>query len=245
VRRPSSFVAWTTGVGGVLLIAYNILDAYTTLLGFASPNILTLLGTPVAWVLLFICFCTLWWRLRHPNSLSVDGVLYREVIRLRQENDSLRRTVTEFAPRRLTEQQRNSIRTSLGPVLEKWGRGPQISIFWTGAGDTADYAKQFEELLESIGFRMLRVSGPGIYSGLKHDYHYGVWVRHDSKEAIAHGVPSLGSALVAALDNAGVADVIEFDWEGHRILELIVGAPYRTEADLQRQRDERYVERER
>ncbi len=125
--------------------------------------------------------------------------------------------------------------------------GPQSAnlIFWTGGGDTADYAKQFEELLESIGFRLFRVSGPGVYSGLKHDYHYGIWVRHDSKAAVARGVPPIGSAIVAALEKAGVGDVIEFDWEGHRVLELIVGAPYRAEADFQRQKDERYIERER
>lgn len=52
------------------------------------------------------------------EALTVDGVLYREVIRLRQENDALRRAVSELARRRLMEQQRNIIRTSIAPLLD-------------------------------------------------------------------------------------------------------------------------------
>jgi hypothetical protein len=234
-------VAWITGVGGVLLVAYNLLSAYTSILGFYSPTTLKLFGTPAAWMLLFACFCTLWWQQRHPETPPVDGVVYREVIKLRQENESLRRLVGEVAPRQLTEQQRDIIRARLAPVVEELGRGPQISIFWTGSGDTAGYAKQFEELLESIGFRLLRVSGPSTYM-LDHDYHYGVWVRYDSRQAREKGLPVLGEVLVSALREAGVRDIIEFDFEGHRLLELIVGSPYRLEADAERQRQKRYVE---
>lgn len=238
--RPSSLVTWITGVGGVLLIAYNVLDAYTTVLGFTSPRILQLFGTPMAWLLLFVCFCTLWWQLKHPDEPAVDGVVYREVIKLRQENENLRRTIDDLAPRRLTESQQALIRARLSPIIAQAGRGPQISIFWTGAGDSAGYAKQFEELLESIGFSMLRVSGPGTYL-LKHDYHYGIWVRHDSRAAITRGATPFGKVLVTALKEAEVSDVIDFDYDGHQILELIVGARYRSSADAQCQQDEVYT----
>src|SRR5258705_2329816 len=170
MRRPSTLVAWVTGGGGVLLIAYNILDAYTTLLSFAAPHFLDVLGTPIAWVLLFLCFCTLWWQVHNPEATGSDELVYREVIRLREENENLQRVVAQISPRRLTDQQRSIIRARLEPVVKAWGWGPQIAVFWTGAGDTADYAKQFDELLQSIGFHLLRVGGPSFYSGLQHDY---------------------------------------------------------------------------
>lgn len=237
MRRPSAIVAWATGVAGVLLVAYNLLGAYTTLLGFASPQLLRTFGTPAAWLLLFICFCTLWWQLRHPETPAVDGVVYREMMRLRQENEQLRQTVESIAPRRLTDSQRNLIRARLAPLVAKAGRAPQISIFWTGSGDTANLAKDFEELLEAIGFSLLHVSGPRMYM-LKHDYHYGIWVRHDSKADAARSLPPIGRELVTVLRDAGVEDVIDFDHEGHYLLEMIIGARYRTEADAKRQRDD-------
>lgn len=89
-----------------------------------------------------------------------------------------------------------------------------MSIFWTPGGDTADYAKQFEELFESIGFRTLRVGRPGIYTGLKHDNHYGLWVRHE-QACYRSRVPPIGSAVVAALEQAAIDEVIDFDFEGN------------------------------
>lgn len=143
---------------------------------------------------------------------------------LEKENKRLRAELTAFQPRRLSESQKGELRSILEPLnlaaLEVGSdKGRQITVFWTGAGDCADYARQFEDLFGDIGFRLHLYSMPSPY---ERDYHYGLWVIWNSEYEgkFAH---SLGQALCDALRLAEI-EFTSVDTTDVHAAQLVVGA---------------------
>jgi hypothetical protein len=140
------------------------------------------------------------------------------------------RELLAIQPRQLTATQKQLLRARLQPLnaqaaVAGYESGIQLFVYWTGAGDCADYAKQFEELFSDIGFSVPRMHGRfETFSEVDHDgYYYGVWVRWNSAREAESGLPPVGAALVDSLKAAGVDDVEAFDHRAALPLQLIVG----------------------
>lgn len=129
-----------------------------------------------------------------------------------------------LVPRHLSEQQRAIIRNKVAPFVEverlRGSSGPSLHILSGDGFDCGDYAKEFEDLFASAGFRVVRYS-PG-QNNPPDDLHYGMWVRWDRKwrddARFAHDGPIIADALTAA----GI-DVRVIEREG-LFTSLIVGS---------------------
>ncbi len=140
-----------------------------------------------------------------------------------EENKRLRAELAAIQPRRLTSQQRDQLRNALTPITDvelTEGRehGRQVSVFWTGAGDCADYARQFEDLFADIGLRLHMYSRPQY----EREFHYGIWIIWNSDYEKRFRA-SLGQGLCDALALAGI-DFRSIDTTDVRVAQLVVGA---------------------
>lgn len=194
-------------------------------------SVVKFIGTPDGTLfLLLFGFGLLWWAVRHPKAASDDDSLHQANTRHENKLAALEgQLATKLSARRLTEPQKSTLRARLGPLNEQWmadGRqGVRLVVYWTGAGDNAEYAKQFEEFFRSLKFDVpAHHGGFGTWTEFEHDYDRGVCVRWNSEREIAQGAPPIGKALVEALKEIGVEDVTPFDHRDSPPLELIIGA---------------------
>lgn len=169
----------------------------------------------------------------HPPKTPTDDAIaaaaastYRsEVERLKAENAELRASLLTVAPRRLSREQAATMMTKLSE-LSHWytsqGRTqPMIHVLHGSGTDCGDYARQFQEVFQAAGYRVVTHS-PGTHEG--DDFHYGLWVRWDRTHCDKYGWPYDGPVVADALQMAGVeATVLERDGT---FLSLIVGSRY-------------------
>jgi hypothetical protein len=168
--------------------------------------------------------------LRFPPP--ADAAMYRENVRHRNaieelttRNAELGAQVSAIAPRRLSTDQKERLlarfRRLNGEVRERGHSGLQIFINWVGAGDCADYARQFADTFRSAGFQVIQDISLSRRSD--DDYHYGLFLRWDSERYKQRGLPAVGSGISSALDEVGIAVNLMDDHDWHA-LTLIVGA---------------------
>jgi hypothetical protein len=168
--------------------------------------------------------------LRFPAP--VDAAIYRENIRHRNaieelatRNSELHAQVSSIAPRRLSVEQKERLSTRFrhldGEARERGDSGLQVFTNWVGAGDCADYARQFADVFRSAGFQVIQDIGLSRKS--EDDYHYGLFLRWDSERYQQRGLPPVGRAIASAMEEMGIAVTLmdDHDW---RALTLIVGA---------------------
>jgi|GEM_PF-1102460 len=164
--------------------------------------------------------------LRFPAP--VDAAIYRDNVRHRHaieeltlRNAELVAYVASIEPRRLSVTQRELLLTRFRNLNREAHSGLQIFINWVGAGDCADYARQFADLFRSAGFQV--VQDVALARRLNDDYHYGLFLRWDSQLYTKRGFPPVGTVISSELGNVGIAVTLmdDPDW---RVLTLIVGA---------------------
>jgi hypothetical protein len=168
--------------------------------------------------------------LRFPAP--VDAVIYRDNVRHRHaieeltlRNAELVAHVASIEPRRLSVTQKERLLTRFRNLNSEAQRGPhagfQIFINWVGAGDCADYARQFADLFRSAGFQA--VQDISLARRMEDDYHYGLFLRWDSQQYNQRGLPPVGTVISSELEDVGIAVTLMDDHDWHA-LTLIVGA---------------------
>ena len=167
-RRPATVVATAMLIAGSLWLALNLLGNWSTFLSSVpAPLRPYLQNTTAPWVLLFVCFCVLWWELKHPSA-PIDGVLYREYMKLRDEKDREIKQLREDhsalidrlgtnIPRSVSADQDLAIKTIILHLTrfdKKDGFGRVISVLSVpGVHDSETYAEQIRQTLRAAGIQ--------------------------------------------------------------------------------------------
>lgn len=159
-------------------------------------------------------------KLKQPD---MTGVLDAQ-LRLRNENDRLQEEVARLRPRVLSDSQKEALRQHLKPITDEMrsqNLALQIMLSADAEGwDSADYARQFEDFLASLGFKVSRYALSGKHIG--DDYRRGVWFRWSTEREKEYILP-FGQKFVDALTacNIEVTPSDDPDWQFY---ELIIGA---------------------
>lgn len=193
---------------------------------FAPPSLRPYL--PLLYGMLFLGAMLLI-RSEHQDALAAlqqpdMAAILEAQLRLRNENDKLKNEVTRLSPRVLSESQKRCLRQHLKPItdaMQSRGTNLQILISAEGEGwDSADYAREYEDFLGSLGFKISRYGLSGKHIG--DDYRRGLWFRWSTEREKGYALP-FGQKFVDAL-RACEIDISASDDPDWGFYELIIGA---------------------
>jgi hypothetical protein len=164
--------------------------------------------------------------LKQPDVASLHQANTRsenEIAALRDKLAAMQRD----APRHLTDAAKQTIVDRLRPSAEAWretGRTPQIQVNWMAGNDCAEYAREFEEVLESIDFQIIHAILELSVDSQNDDYRKGITIKQDTRRRSELGIPLFGDILHKALLESGIeATLLERSHFGGTLI-LIVGA---------------------
>jgi hypothetical protein len=141
------------------------------------------------------------------GPLAIEALKHRTEL-LASENSALKSQVTVLeldAPRHLSENTRNDIMETLTPLLDEWiakSRVAQVGVFYALGNDCAQYAMEYSDLFESIGFQVLAQGRPRQYSesGVDDDFRRGIAIMDCMPaDRDRFGRPAFADALHEAL----------------------------------------------
>jgi hypothetical protein len=168
----------------------------------------------------------------HMQSVREEfGPKLAEIIETTQRHKAERE---RDAPRNISDDARRIIAGRLKPLREVWvakdpsRRTAQASVYYMPGVDCAQYAQEFYDLFESIGFEMCTAVRPHQFLlqgeiAITDTFKYGLVVMDYSEEArLSHWRPDFGNALRAALSEAGI-DSRNSDFDGPAF-GIVVGA---------------------